>query len=272
MGVADLIFAVLGPVLAGVFATAGYGALGVAPPDFKKARICFVLAAAVLGGISIVWGLTTIHPLWARLLITTAFGAIAVSGLTESLRWVAGRENGPSPASERPVSASVAQPQLSPSERDRLSTVLFGLSQILTAQGEPIVTKAYAFSRTHLIGQGLFANVSPDEQMAKLSEIRTALTALYDSIYNDFLQKNSYYQHDITQLIQSQLPIENMKEATNSYIKVWNIISQTPGLDSAKKGGLLDLPHRDFLRTLNDFQQWLTACGQRIGQKRAVLR
>jgi hypothetical protein len=272
MEVTDLIFAVLAPAIAGILATAGYGALGVAPSDFKKARICFVLAAMALGGISIVWGLTTIHPLAARLFITAIFGAIAVSGVTEALRWVAGREHMtlPSLGASPPVIA--AQPQLSPSEKDRLSNVLFGLSQILTGQGDQIVMRASAFSRTHLIGQGLMENVNPEDQMAKLTEIRNDLTALYDSIYNDFVQKNSYYWYDITQLIQSQLPIENMKEAANSYINVWNIVNQTPGLDKAKKGGLIDLPHRDFLRTLNDFQQWLIACNQRIGQKRVALR
>ncbi len=169
-------------------------------------------------------------------------------------------------------SSSPPNPSLSPSEKDRLSNVLFGLSQILTSQGEPIVTKAYAFSRTHTIGQGLKDNVRSEEQIAKLVEIKTDLTALFDSIYSDFMQKNAYYQHDITQLIESQLPIENLKEAANSYINIWNIITQTAGLDRAKIGGLVDLPNRDFLRTLNDFRQWLTACDQRIGQKRVALR
>jgi hypothetical protein len=91
MGPTDLAIAIL-VVLAGILASAAYGAISVSPADFRKARICFVLSAICVVGVAIVWGFTTIQPLWIRLIATGLIGAIAAAGLTEALRWLNRRE------------------------------------------------------------------------------------------------------------------------------------------------------------------------------------
>jgi hypothetical protein len=91
MGPLDLAIAIL-VVLAGIFASAAYGAISVSPADFRKARICFVLSAICIAGVAVVWGFTTIQPLLVRTVATGLIGAIALIGLTEALRWLNRRE------------------------------------------------------------------------------------------------------------------------------------------------------------------------------------
>jgi len=106
MGVPEFLigFAVF---VGGVLFTAGYGAVSVTPADFKKARVCFYLAALCAEGAVVVWGLTAIQPFWARLFVTCVTGAVILGGLTEGLRWLEHREN-PKPA-EAPVSPTPQQ-------------------------------------------------------------------------------------------------------------------------------------------------------------------
>jgi hypothetical protein len=91
MGPTDLAIAIL-VVLAGILASAAYGAISVSPADFRKARICFVLATICIVGVAVVWGLSTTQPFWVRLIAAGLIGSIASIGLTEALRWVANRE------------------------------------------------------------------------------------------------------------------------------------------------------------------------------------
>jgi hypothetical protein len=93
MGAADILigFALFA---AGALFTAGYGAVSVTPADFKKARICFYLAALCAGGAVVVWGLTAVQPLWARLFVACITGVVIVGGLTEGLRWLERRQDG----------------------------------------------------------------------------------------------------------------------------------------------------------------------------------
>ena len=92
MGSVEIFIAIL-LVFAGLLPGAGYGAISVTPADFRKARFCFYAAALCAWGAIILWGLTTIQPLWARLLVVAVLGAAVLVMATEGLRWLNGREN-----------------------------------------------------------------------------------------------------------------------------------------------------------------------------------
>jgi len=266
---ADLLFAVLGPVLAGILATAGYGAISVTPPDFKKAKICFVLAAACLGGIPVVWGFTTVHPFWARLLITTVFGAVAVSGLTEALRWVTGREVGftqhvPAKTENPPASAVEARSSLSPGDRDRLSTAVYQLSDIFTKQAPPILRKARGFA-------GPVTGPPNDAQKALqvLQELEADTSNLYSAIWGKLLPDHSYYRPDLEKIVPDDITIQSFRTSINGYLR---IAESVDGLPPNKVSQILQIPHSALLKSTLDFEAWLRECDARISQMRQSLR
>ena len=43
--------------------------VGMSPAHFSAARVCFILSAILLGGMSIVWQVLTPQPLWFRVII-----------------------------------------------------------------------------------------------------------------------------------------------------------------------------------------------------------
>lgn len=71
---------------------AGVGVIGMTPAHFRAARACFVLSAILLGGMTIVSVGLSSQPFWVRITISGLVGATMLIGLTESLRWVANRE------------------------------------------------------------------------------------------------------------------------------------------------------------------------------------
>jgi hypothetical protein len=79
-------------IVVGILATAGFTVVALTPAEFRIALRCFWAAALVLGGMAILWGVTTEQPLYRRLLVTAIVGAVAIAGLNEALRWVAKRE------------------------------------------------------------------------------------------------------------------------------------------------------------------------------------
>jgi hypothetical protein len=103
----------------------GYTAGGMTPPDSKFARICFWGSAMVLGGMDIVWSVTTDRSLTWRIVIGALIGATIFVLLPEGLRFVKRREESwltvpPSPQHPTPpvapaVARSIeAEPKIEP--------------------------------------------------------------------------------------------------------------------------------------------------------------
>jgi len=88
MEIAWAVVAVLVPLLLG----APLNLVGLAPPEFRKARACFYSAALILGGMSLVWQVQTDKPLLFRLVVGISTWALIGAGLPEALRWVNARE------------------------------------------------------------------------------------------------------------------------------------------------------------------------------------
>jgi hypothetical protein len=70
----------------------GYTFVGLTPPEFRRARICFIGAAVALGGMEIVWYTQTGYPFVWRVIVATLICLTIGIGLPETLRWVRNRE------------------------------------------------------------------------------------------------------------------------------------------------------------------------------------
>jgi hypothetical protein len=92
MGVVDFSY-LLGTLLAGILATAGYAVIALTPADFKIAKRCFTAAALIILGIVVMWGGTTpFQNAFARVSIAALIGAGVTVALCETIRWVNSRE------------------------------------------------------------------------------------------------------------------------------------------------------------------------------------
>ena len=83
----------------------GYACVGFSPPEFKRARICFYLAAMILGSVEVVWYMQSGWSFWWRVAVATAICLIVGIGLPETLRWVGRREQ---LSTQPPASTTVA--------------------------------------------------------------------------------------------------------------------------------------------------------------------
>jgi hypothetical protein len=70
---------------------------GLTPPEFKRARFCFIFAAVVLGGMEIVWYTQTGFPFVWRVVVASLICLTIGIGLPETLRWMHTREVGQFP-------------------------------------------------------------------------------------------------------------------------------------------------------------------------------
>jgi hypothetical protein len=79
-------------VVAALLVGVGVSMVGLSPPEYLVARICFCLSAVVLGGTCMVWELRTQEPIWWRITAGVLVWICVGVGLPESLRWVGGRQ------------------------------------------------------------------------------------------------------------------------------------------------------------------------------------
>ena len=70
----------------------GYACVSLVPGDFKRARVCFYSAAALLGVMEMVWYTQSGWPFAWRLAVASAICLVIGVGLPETLRWVHRRE------------------------------------------------------------------------------------------------------------------------------------------------------------------------------------
>jgi hypothetical protein len=71
----------------------GYTFVGLTPPEFRRARVCFVAGAVVLLGMEIVWYTQTGYSFLWRVIIAILVCLTVGIGLPETLRWVHRRES-----------------------------------------------------------------------------------------------------------------------------------------------------------------------------------
>ncbi len=91
MGASDFLLAFM-PTIASILAGAGYAVVGLSPPEFRAARVFFLIAGALFITTGIMWGIQTSAPLWARILIVGLVGAISAAATNEAIRWVNARQ------------------------------------------------------------------------------------------------------------------------------------------------------------------------------------
>jgi hypothetical protein len=105
--IAWTVVGIIVPILIG----AGLTFAGLAPPEFKRARFCFIFTALVLGGMEIVWYTQTGFAFVWRVGIASLICLTIGIGLPETLRWVHRRELAQFPsASHKPSEAPVEGP------------------------------------------------------------------------------------------------------------------------------------------------------------------
>jgi hypothetical protein len=90
----------------------GYGAMGLAPPDFKFARGCFWFSSLLLAGVDIVWTVQTQHSFIWRAIVSGLIGATIFILLPEGLRLINRRQTlSASPPYNPPPAAPRSEPE-----------------------------------------------------------------------------------------------------------------------------------------------------------------
>ena len=84
MAILWTVVGILVPVLVG----AALSLMGLSPPEFLYARVCFVAAAVVLGSVDILWHAGTDHVLALRLAVGVPIWLLIGVGLPEILQCV----------------------------------------------------------------------------------------------------------------------------------------------------------------------------------------
>jgi hypothetical protein len=281
MGPTELAIAML-IVGAGIFANAAYGGVSVSPADFRKARVCFVLSAMSIAGVAVVWGLTTVQPLWVRVLAAGLIGATASIGLTEALRWLNQREqtvsmaggNTSGPNNAAPVIPTSTATPLPPlhrhyeeEDRKRLSAVLFDLYTFLNENVSPLQVEVHKILRElppHRVRSG---GATPIK--ARLSELRTAFAEARDDFYRRFKSGSHYYADEIEDIT------SNKDELMAELIALDKIIAFLGALPEKASQEFVHLmePYQTSLRDTNfDLGSWVGRCNERIKTKRDALR
>jgi hypothetical protein len=97
MELAWTVVGILVPFLVG----AAMNLVGMTPAHFRAARACFVLSAILLGGMSVMWQVTTMQPLWFRMVTGGSIGALIGIGVPEGFRWVGHRQTITQPQNEK---------------------------------------------------------------------------------------------------------------------------------------------------------------------------
>lgn len=84
------VVAVVGPTFIGVGVS--LAGSGVAAGEFVAARVLVILAAVALAITSVLWLLTTDHPIWWRLVVGIFTGVVVFAAAPEANRWVSFRQ------------------------------------------------------------------------------------------------------------------------------------------------------------------------------------
>jgi len=148
-------------------------------------------------------------------------------------------------AVNKEVDAPPPKPSLSPSEKDRLSNVIYELAQIIQKRGQPLWAQVIGISNQR---RGL--------QLPTLKERLLSLQNDYinfrSELFSRFVPEHQYYAQDIMRLIGEQGTIN--------------------GIDSNKAETLTSLADGHMVRAATNLNNWINGCDQRISIMRAALR
>lgn len=130
MGLIDVLWG-LAIFVAGILYPAGWEM--VRNHHFKGAQLSFWVGALVLIGVEVMWATYTDLPLAGRLAISIFVGAIALVGLTESLRYVTRAEASVGGGAGQPRSGGDGTPSSGPTVHGNNSGVVAGVVNIYNA-------------------------------------------------------------------------------------------------------------------------------------------
>jgi hypothetical protein len=162
---------------------------------------------------------------------------------------------------DRP-SPPVVSPGLSPSERDRLSNVIYELAQIVQKKGQPLVAQVYGISNQR-------RNMQLPQLKDKLLALQNDYVDFRSALFNRFVPENHYYVQQIMQMIGNQEAINDYHVWLNEYLVT---IDMATGIDVSKAETLTSLADSHMVRAAENLNKWINGCDQRIGAMRAALR
>lgn len=91
MGFVELAW-IVGPLMYGALMGWAWFLLSLGESEFRNARILTIAAPVPLLGASVMWAVTTDSSLWIRFVVAGFIGAFSLIAVSESLRWIASRE------------------------------------------------------------------------------------------------------------------------------------------------------------------------------------
>jgi hypothetical protein len=154
------------------------------------------------------------------------------------------------PASSSQVAAKSAGPdraQLSLSEKERLSNILYDVAALLQ-RSEDIVNQSAQFADAR-------SRMTPAEQRNHLEKtLLDGSRILYEDLFNKYVPTHQYYNFDIYQIIQNDGPLNAFRMTVNDYMVV---IDQLAEIDPGKAAQVLNgVPYKQFANATMNLRTW----------------
>ncbi|MFZ0844398.1 MAG: hypothetical protein WAM62_01295 [Pseudolabrys sp.] len=149
---------------------------------------------------------------------------------------------------------------LPPSEKERLSNVLYGLSDLLHKASD-IGNRTKDFldkSRSRPIA----------DQRAELGRISQDAGPLYQAIFREYGDKNQYYNRDISNIVQNDGALHALLDALNDYMVTIDYLSDTPQTNALM---ILQMPAKQIVKANRDVSVWIAEAFKRIDAIRAEI-
>jgi hypothetical protein len=160
--------------------------------------------------------------------------------------------NNPAP---KPVRAS-----LPPSEKERLSNVLFGLSDLFHKASD-IGNRTKDFLEKS-------RNRPLSDQRVELEGISRDAGQLYQVIFREYREKNQYYNRDISNIVQNDGAFHALLDAINDYMVTIDRLNDTPQTNAIM---ILEVPAKQIVKANRDVSVWIAEAFKRIETIRAEM-
>jgi hypothetical protein len=137
--------------------------------------------------------------------------------------------------------------QLSTSEKERLSNILYDVAALLQ-RSEDLANLSAQFADTR--GQ-----MSPAEQRAQLEKtLLDGSRILYEDLFNKYIPTHQYYNFDIYQIIQNDGPLNAFRISVNDYMVT---IDQLTEYDPRKAALVLSgVPYKQLAVATANLRTW----------------
>lgn len=153
--------------------------------------------------------------------------------------------------------------QLSPSEKERLSNILYDVAALLQ-RSEDLTNQFAHFADAR-------GRMTPAEQRLQLE--RTLLDGsriLYEDLFNKYIPTHQYYNFDIYQIIQNDGPLNAFRMSVNDYMVV---IDQLADVDPKKTSQVLGgVPYKQLAVATFNLRKWNTESLQRLQAMRRQIQ